>query len=70
MLAVVTEGEDAKRHAKLIPLIGSKRALEDKATAFVCVERVCAYPTSDPAVLAEQIGAVNPLRGPASPAPL
>ena len=36
-------------------------ALGGRATAYVCLDRVCRLPTSDPAVFAEQLGVVAPL---------
>jgi uncharacterized protein YyaL (SSP411 family) len=32
-----------------------------KLTAYVCEQRVCALPTSDPAIFAQQIARVEPL---------
>jgi uncharacterized protein YyaL (SSP411 family) len=45
----------------LVPLIEGKGALGGRPTAYVCENRVCDLPTSDPAVFARQIAAVRPL---------
>ena len=64
ILTVVTEGEDLAAHATLVPLVESKVAQKGKATAYVCEQRVCELPTTDPAVFAKQISRVRPLNGP------
>jgi uncharacterized protein YyaL (SSP411 family) len=61
VLTVAREGEETKRQARIIPLVGDKRALGGAATAYVCEERVCRLPTSDPVVLAAQLAAVRAL---------
>jgi hypothetical protein len=61
LLTVAAEGDDLTRQRALIPLVGEKRALGGAATAYVCEEKVCALPTSDPAVLAAQLARVQPL---------
>ena len=40
---------------KLIPLVENKVAIGGKTTAYVCEQRVCKLPTSDPAVFIKQI---------------
>ena len=55
IISVVREGPQLDENARLAPLLSSKRALGGKATAFVCENRVCASPTSEPAVFAQQI---------------
>ena len=42
-------------------LLAGKRALRGRTTAYVCVNRVCKYPTDDPSVFAEQLRAVQPI---------
>ena len=59
VLAVVPEPELAA-HAKLLPLVEGKRAINGKPTAYVCEKRVCELPTSDPEVFARQIAKVEP----------
>jgi uncharacterized protein len=61
VLTVVTEGDDVERQRALIPLVADKKAIGGAATAYVCERKVCALPTSDPAVLAQQLGKVEPL---------
>ncbi|MBT2471893.1 thioredoxin domain-containing protein [Streptomyces sp. ISL-66] len=42
------------------PLLGGRTLVGGLPTAYVCRHFVCARPTSDPAELAEQLGAVSP----------
>ncbi len=58
VLMVVTEGNDLEAHASLVPLVAGKRARLGEVTAYVCENRVCDFPTSDPAVFEKQIRAV------------
>ncbi len=60
ILAVVRE-ED--RLATLVPLVEGKVALGGQATGYVCENRVCDLPTTDPAIFARQITRVRPLPG-------
>jgi len=55
ILAVVEEGDDFDAHARLVPLAKGRRALQDRTTAYVCVDRVCSYPTTEPATLETQL---------------
>jgi uncharacterized protein YyaL (SSP411 family) len=57
----VTEGDDLERQRGLIPLVAEKKALGGTPTAYVCERKVCALPTSDPTVLAQQLAKVEPL---------
>jgi uncharacterized protein YyaL (SSP411 family) len=59
VLSVVTQGEVLEAHAELIPLVAGKRAQKGKATAYVCENRVCDFPTSDPVVFERQIRSVR-----------
>jgi len=61
VLTVVTEGDDLERQRALIPLLAEKKALGGAPTAYVCEQKVCALPTSDPAMLAQQLAKVEPL---------
>ncbi len=54
-LIVVTTEARAAELAKHIPILGSKVAKDGKVTAYVCQDRVCQLPTTDPAVFAKQI---------------
>ncbi len=46
--------------AELVPAARGKLARDGRATAYVCRDRVCDAPTSDPAVLREQVSRVTP----------
>ena len=61
ILTVVVDGEDLAAQTKLIPLLEGKFARDGQATAYVCENRVCDLPTTDPDVFARQIGTVRPL---------
>ncbi len=63
ILAVVSHGAELDAHAKVIPLLEGKRAIAGKPTAYVCEQRVCELPTSDPAVFTKQIAKVKLLEG-------
>jgi len=65
ILTVVTQGEELVHQQQVIPLLEFKTAIDGKVTAFVCEQQVCALPTSDPAVFAQQIKKVEPF--PATP---
>jgi len=64
ILAVVGE---ADRLATLVPLVEGKVALGGKATGYVCENRVCDLPTTDPAIFDRQIARVRPLPGSDAP---
>ena len=57
ILAVAVEGDDLNDQARVIPLLGGKYAMQGRATAYVCENRVCDLPTTDPDVFAKQIRA-------------
>jgi uncharacterized protein YyaL (SSP411 family) len=61
VLAVVQEGPGLASHATQVPLIAGKVARGGRVTAYVCENRVCRFPTTDPAVFSEQIRSVAPL---------
>jgi uncharacterized protein YyaL (SSP411 family) len=52
---VTREGPALDAQAELVPWVRGKRAIGGKTTAYVCVDRVCAYPTSDPETFAKQL---------------
>ncbi|MBW2271644.1 MAG: thioredoxin domain-containing protein [Deltaproteobacteria bacterium] len=54
-LSVLREGEAKAADTAILPLTGGKRAIGGRVTAYVCVDRVCAYPTSSPEELAKQL---------------
>ena len=64
ILAIVVEGEELERHARVVPLLDGKTARDGRATAYVCENRICDLPTTDPAVFATQIATVHPLAPP------
>jgi hypothetical protein len=55
VLTVVTEGPELDEHAAVVPLLEGKRAIGGRPTVYVCEQRICELPTSDPAVLAGQL---------------
>lgn len=55
IIAVVEEGEMLAHQAKVIPLLEGKRALQGKATAYVCEQGTCELPTQDASTFADQI---------------
>jgi uncharacterized protein YyaL (SSP411 family) len=59
-LVVAGHGEHAKKIAALVPLAEGKEIIEDVTTAYVCENRVCKKPTSDPEELARQLAPVTP----------
>ncbi len=60
ILSVVPEGDQFDAHAALVPLLDGKFARGGETTAYVCENRICELPTTDPAVFAEQIRTVRP----------
>jgi len=60
-LAIVPTGAAQRRLTALVPLVADKIAQGGRATAYVCENRVCAVPTSDPEVLARQLSSTLPL---------
>jgi len=61
IVAAVREGPELKAHAAEIPLLKYKKARRGEVTAYVCVNRVCQLPTSDPEVFRQQIERVSEL---------
>ena len=55
ILAIVAEGNELESHTALVPLLEGKVARGGKSTAYVCENRICDLPTTDPAVFATQI---------------
>ena len=55
ILVVVPEGKELTALTELVPLVESKIAQEGKTTAYVCEQKVCALPTTDPTIFAKQI---------------
>jgi uncharacterized protein YyaL (SSP411 family) len=63
ILVVASEGEDLSVHAAVVPLLAAKTAQEGKVTAYLCENRVCKRPTTDPETFAGQIRAAGPSCG-------
>jgi uncharacterized protein YyaL (SSP411 family) len=63
ILSVVAEGDDLARHAVEVPLLAHKRARKAGVTAYVCENRVCRLPTSDPEIFERLIGSGAPSPG-------
>jgi hypothetical protein len=64
-LSIVVEDEekargDLERHAALAPLTRGKHTRDGRVTAYVCEDRVCKLPTSDPAEFASQFAKIEP----------
>ena len=60
ILVVAVEGRDLAEQAEVVPLLEGKYAIDGRATAYVCENRVCDLPTTDPEVFAQQIRATGP----------
>ena len=63
ILAVAVEGRDLDGQAAVVPLLSGKYAIEGRPTAYVCENRVCDLPTTDPEVFARQIQSRPPGTG-------
>ncbi|MDP3936692.1 MAG: thioredoxin domain-containing protein, partial [Deltaproteobacteria bacterium] len=59
VLVVTAEGAPAEAFSAAVPLVEGKKALEGRATAYVCEKQLCALPTSDPDTFAAQIAQVR-----------
>ena len=59
-LVVAGHGAHAKRISELVPLAEGKDIIEDVTTAYVCENRVCKKPTSDPEEFARQLAPIAP----------
>ena len=55
----VTEGEELRSNARIVPLLEGKEAADGQVTAYVCENRVCRLPTGDPAEFADQLRTVK-----------
>jgi hypothetical protein len=65
VLSIVAEGRDLAEQKKLIPLLEGRLAMRGKVTAYVCENRVCDLPTSDPEVFGKQLR-TRPAFGPSA----
>jgi uncharacterized protein YyaL (SSP411 family) len=59
-VVVVVSERDKQALATMVPMVADKVARGDRATAYVCEQRLCDLPTSDPEVFARQIEKVTP----------
>ncbi|MBW2667298.1 MAG: thioredoxin domain-containing protein [Deltaproteobacteria bacterium] len=59
IVSTVTEGHELRELARLIPLLSGKSARRGLTTAYVCENRVCKYPTTDPGTFAAQLTGSN-----------
>ncbi len=57
VIAIVREGGEREAHEKRIPLLRYKTARAGKTTAYVCQDKVCKQPTTDPDVFEKQLKA-------------
>jgi uncharacterized protein YyaL (SSP411 family) len=55
VLLLAPPGETGRRLAALVPFTAGLAPQAGRATAYVCVNAACRLPTTDPAVLAEQL---------------
>ncbi|HBG07409.1 MAG TPA: thioredoxin domain-containing protein [Geobacter sp.] len=54
-LVVVCEGAELDRASELVPLLRGKKAQGDRAVAYLCENRSCRLPTSDPEEFGRQL---------------
>jgi len=59
-ILVAADDNQTTDHEEIIPLIGGKKAINGKATAYVCENGTCKLPTSDPEVFAAQLQQTTP----------
>jgi uncharacterized protein YyaL (SSP411 family) len=60
-VSIVREGAELERHATLAPLVRGKKARRGATTAYVCENRVCAFPTRSPDEFQKQLRQVRTL---------
>jgi uncharacterized protein len=60
VLATVCEGEELERASLLVPLLKEKKARGDLAVAYLCENRTCRAPTSDPEEFGRQLRGETP----------
>lgn len=60
VVVVTAEGAAAEALAARVPLVAGKTARSGHATAYVCENRVCDLPTTDPEVFREQLAKTRP----------
>jgi uncharacterized protein len=55
VFVLAAEGPDFAAHSRLVRILDGKSARKGQATAYVCENRVCKVPTTDPRVFAQQL---------------
>jgi uncharacterized protein YyaL (SSP411 family) len=55
VVVVAREGDDVASRSARLPWLAEKRALGGRPTAYVCIEQVCDFPTSDPERFSSQL---------------
>jgi uncharacterized protein YyaL (SSP411 family) len=70
ILGVFEEGEDLVSQQLEFPLVKGKAARDGKATAYVCRNKVCDLPTTDPETFARQLKVIEPLENVTQPLPV
>ncbi len=55
ILSIVSEGSEQERTARVIPILHGKEAAGGRVTAYVCENRSCRLPTSDPDEFTSQL---------------
>jgi uncharacterized protein YyaL (SSP411 family) len=61
------EGAPLDSLAKILPIVDGKSAIGGETTAYVCLNRVCQYPTNDPVRFREQLEALPASGSPKAP---
>jgi len=54
-VVAVVGPDEAESQAELVPLFAGREQIDGKATAYVCINYACQLPTTDPAVMLEQV---------------
>ncbi len=57
VLVRTREGAPIEALARTLSIVEGKKAIEGKATAYVCKDRVCQFPTNDPEAFEKQLSA-------------
>ena len=59
---IVEEGKQLAEQTKTLSLLDKKLAQNKQATAYVCVQGVCEFPTTDPKIFTQQLMKVEKLK--------
>jgi len=57
IMVMATQGQNLERQSRVIPLLRHKTVLNRQTTAYVCQNKTCLSPTSDPEVFARLVDA-------------